>query len=445
MNQLNISRKAIVPGLNWMILFLSTLIVMFLMYSPLANFQQNEDSSLFIGAIQIQNYILTEKNVISQEISKANSQVQEELLEGNDEITPNIYNSKLDSKLRSKFSSSRFQIKENTITTNITTSANEVGFFRNLINSGREAVSEFERDIPINYIEITQELEFSKFKYKDLFFSQYQTLKSLEENILTNQAGVNDCYQSEFNKNSCHAQIIQSLTLDSNIKCITNRDEINSIECIFTQAPYTSLSTQLPQLAYKDDRRQIELEESLFSTNNEGELELNLSSISPGQNRRGYFIILFPQGSNEANIEIDVNKFEELIKEENDENDENIAYESFIESEKVSSILDNYEEDTSDNIGYEPIEISGNMNRLYKIFISEERKDRNLYVLTSIQEGSGDLVGILMSEIETALGIDSIHSIFITENRYFEDTPMYERGQLFEVPIIEEETQSSNE
>lgn len=415
----SLDSKSAFVGVKWLLLFISTLISVLLIFPPLSNVAQIEEDSLMSKSSQIQNYLLLEEKIILEEISRANAKAQEILLSDKD-VNINSYDSELDYELKKRFSGKNYELSDSYIS--------------------------FELSSSLEEIEIKKNLEFSKYQYRDEFFSQYSTLKELGDEILTKQKSKDSCYQGEFNEEQCHSQIIQALNLESSVTCMTSLESENSIECVFSTVPFTNYIYELPAISYQEDRRKFEIPSNFLVTKErDAEVVLSFSKLTPDvsdsttvENNKGYFLFLFTKGSrDELGVEEVVDEFETLIKIEQD------ASESYISTTSLETRIENAYEENRVTFFDRVDTFSTGLFELYTIEINNI--DERIYFLTAIESASQKFNDIDLSKIEESLGLDSINSILITENRYFNDVSMYERGQLFEIPTIEEETQNNNE
>lgn len=403
----NTAKKAIL-GYKWPMLFVITLITSLSIFTVLLNDKGERNDNFYIDSLKINSILQKEQKELELRIIKLNADTQEEIIseirsEFEDKIISQIeelYNQKMNSKVEREFS--RF-IRQ------------DIEFY---IVENRVLVpkSQSTRSITIS-TNISSPLYF----YKTEFLEQVRIFQSFQSSIKNIQSQVNQCYDGSFDRNICSQRVIEELLGGSNeLQDITCLQTQRGLDCFFKVVPFTQFEFQVSSIPRQEDRRTIEISPNLILWNRNGNLEIDTNILfSNEQQLENYFMFLVPDSN--YDIPSTINSFEEIFKQSLNEGEDNLNHISF---EKIEEIFEDYITNSNPN------------SRSYKIELPQTPPIYLRIVSNYRFLSNNELEYIPMSQIisETQFPSDLPHSIFITRNRYFQDTSMYSRGTILITP-----------
>ncbi|MCH8519209.1 MAG: hypothetical protein LAT82_00450 [Nanoarchaeota archaeon] len=395
-----IKKKALLP--YFPLVFIFTLIGAAIIVIAVLNNESERQSSLYLTSLNPHSELKLKENDARIEILKINSDVQIELLrdledEINIEELKISYINKVEEKIERFFRDYNFRID-----------AQDNLIYIEFIETNRN-------------LKVTKNITTPIFYFKDEFILQLQELNSLHNVIHQKMIGIEHCYQTNpYNGNLCLGRISQEISQESDEELVCSLKSAREIECIFRKTPFTSQSFEVTAIQRQEDRRELgEIENLIIVEEITQELVINTNRLFTDINDlQSYFILLKPDEM--YNLERAVNIFEETFKNGINQNIDNLNYISF---ETIEEIFGNFITNSGENRVYE-IELEE--ITLYLKIVENPNHPRN-------NELSFIPLSLIISNLNNFPSLMP-ESIFIIDNRYFEDTSMLSRGSIIEIP-----------
>ena len=401
------SKKGIF-GYKWPILFVLTLILALHLFIVLLNDRSERNDSFYLDALKINNQLQKEQKELELKIMKMNVNAQNTIItEIGDDFSQisileirNSYREKINSKIENEFTrwigrSTEFHIHDDRVYLPKTESTNSISISTNISSK--------------------------LFFYKDEFLSQVETFQSFQNSISPVQSQINECYQDSFNKNICSGGIRERILNSNEFSNLICSDSSKGLKCLFNVSPFTAVEFEILAIPRQEDRRTIEINSNLLLwSRSSGELEIDTNILyNSGQQIENYFLFLIPDSN--YNIESVINFFEEVFRQSLNEGEDNLNHISF---EKIEEAFAEYITNNNHN------------SRSYKIELPQTPPIYLRIISNYRLVSNNELEYIPMSQVisETEFSSDIPHLVFITRNRYFEDTSMYSRGSTISVP-----------
>ncbi|MFP4402068.1 MAG: hypothetical protein ACLFPL_02455 [Candidatus Nanoarchaeia archaeon] len=407
------NKKAFVP---YMFLFFGVLLSAILI--PLSHLQAEEikNSSLYLESLKINSKFNVMENKLELAILQSNALIQSQLTQSfiSQGVDAQVYDERLNEDIERRIET-----------------FNKLQYFSSQEYSINELFLEIQLQETSGQLSITRNITLEKNKYKDEFFTQITTLRDIDSQISTIQGQVDTCYASSFNENSCADEVMDSIEQShESVRCDQEGfSGLEGINCFFTTAPYTGFTYEgLEQIQRQDDIREIEVSSSIVRYNRENILKIFSNQLPFDDGQREYEFIMFFIPDENYDIETAINTFESIIINE--------------ETDASGGILNGIEENRINN------------NDILGLYLTKVNQGSDGVQEAIYSTYEAQIEGIdLYFKIVTKNSVDSVElqpisdffefsqtprSVFIINNRYFEDVSMYERGVEEVIPRPED-------